>query len=170
MNRTTGTACDGESAACDGDIAGDTLAGQPLGGIARRTFIVQSALLAAAAALAACSGAGGATAPSLTSSGTPNTIDVASYPTLAAVGGIAMVSVGGAQLAIVRTGTSSFVALSRVCPHQGGTVQQSGSGFQCPVHGARFSQTGQWVGGQQTGNLHAYTTSYDATTSTLTIS
>ncbi len=80
-----------------------------------------------------------------------------------------MVSVGGVALAIVRTGTSSFVALSRICPHQGGIVQQSGSGFQCPVHGATFSQTGQWIGGQRTSSLHAYTTAYDATAGTLTI-
>jgi cytochrome b6-f complex iron-sulfur subunit len=80
-----------------------------------------------------------------------------------------MISIGGVALAIVRTGTSSFVALSRICPHQGGIVQQSGNGFQCPVHGATFSQTGQWVGGQRTNSLHAYATAYDATAGTLTI-
>jgi nitrite reductase/ring-hydroxylating ferredoxin subunit len=134
----------------------------------RRGFLVQSALLAAAAALAACGASGDLSAPTLPTTG--NTIDVTSYPALSAVGGVAMVSIGGAALAIVRTDTSSFVALSRVCPHQGGTVQQSGSGFQCPVHGATFSKTGQWVGGQRTSSLHAYTTAYDATTGKLTIS
>ncbi len=137
--------------------------------LGRRTFIVQSALLAAAAALAACSGGGEATAPVFTSS-TPNTVDVNGYPALANVGGIAMVTVSGAQLAIVRTSATSFVALSRVCPHQGGTVQQSGSGFQCPVHGAQFSLTGQWTGGQRTSSLHSYTTSFDAASGMLSIS
>ncbi len=133
----------------------------------RRGFIVQSALLAAAAALAACGAAGDLSAPTLPATG--NTVDVKSYPSLNTVGGVAMISIGGVALAVVRTGASSFVALSRICPHQGGTVQQSGSGFQCPVHGATFTQTGQWTGGQQTSNLHAYATSYDATTGTLTI-
>ena len=127
----------------------------------RRGFIVQSALFAAAAALAACGAGGDVSAPTLPTTG--NSIDVMSFPTLSTVGGVAMISIGGVQLAIVRTGASSFVALSRICPHQGGTVQQSGSGFQCPVHGATFTQTGQWIGGQRTSNLHAYTTAYDAT-------
>ena len=134
--------------------------------IGRRTFLVQSGLLAAAAALAAC-GMADATAPNLSGSAT---VDVNSNTSLSAVGGVALVTAGGAQLAIVRTGTSSFVALSRICPHQGGTVNRVGSGFQCPVHGATFNSTGTWTGGQRTGNLHAYTTSYDAATGILTIS
>ncbi len=141
--------------------------GLPAEGIGRRTFIVQSAMLAAAAALAACAGAGDATGPSIPSG---TSITVSSYPELATVGGIALVTVSGARLAIVRTGTSSFVALSRICPHQGSIVNVSGNGFLCPNHGARFSATGQWTGGQSTGNLHSYTTSYDATAGTLTIS
>jgi Rieske Fe-S protein len=144
-------------------------AAMPLDGIARRTFIVQSALAVAAAALAACGGSLD-TAPTIPTGGGSNTIQIASYPTLNTVGGVAVLSLGNVPLAIVRTGDTSFLALSRICPHQGGTVQQSGSGFQCPVHGAQFSSTGQWTGGQRTSNLHAYTTSYDATAGTLTIS
>lgn len=154
---------------CAAFAAGALVPDAAADGIGRRTFIVQSALLAAAAALAACSSSLD-TAPTIPSGGTSNTINVASYPSLGTVGGVAMITLSGVQLAVVRTGTSSFVALSRICPHQGGTVQQSGSGFQCPVHGATFSQTGQWTGGQRTSNLYAYTTSYDATTSTLTVS
>ena len=137
-------------------------------GICRRTFLVQSSLIAAAAALAACGVPGGdLTAPTLPSNAS---IKVTDYASLANVGGVAMVSLGGAPLAVVRTGASSFVALSRVCPHQGGIVNQSGNGFLCPNHGAQFSATGQWQGGQRTSSLHAYTTAYDPTTSTLTIS
>jgi cytochrome b6-f complex iron-sulfur subunit len=139
-----------------------------LSGIGRRTFIVQSALLAAAAALAAC-GASDATAPDITPDGTNNVIKVSSYPALSSVGGVAMVTIGRAPIAIVRTSESAFLALSRVCPHQGGTVQQSGTGFQCPEHGARFSQTGQWVGGERTSSLRAYNTAYDPAAGTLTI-
>ena len=80
-----------------------------------------------------------------------------------------MVTIQGSPLAIVRTGTSTYVALSRICPHAGSTVNQSGSGFLCPNHGAQFSATGTWVGGQRTSNLRSYTTSYDAASGTLTI-
>jgi cytochrome b6-f complex iron-sulfur subunit len=155
---------------CAGDCATGRHVGLVIGAgtteIGRRTFLVQSGLLAAAAALAAC-GMSDATAPNL-ASGT--TIDVNSNSSLSTVGGVALVTAGGAQLAIVRTGTSSFVALSRVCPHQGGIVNRSGSGFQCPVHGATFDSTGKWIGGQRTNSLHSYDTSYDSTTGILTIS
>ena len=80
-----------------------------------------------------------------------------------------MVSVQGAQLAIVRTSTTEFVALSRVCPHQGGIVNATGNGFQCPIHGATFSKTGAWVGGQRTSSLRSYATAYDSASGVLTI-
>jgi cytochrome b6-f complex iron-sulfur subunit len=135
--------------------------------IGRRAFIMHSAVIAAAAALAACGASSDATAPSIPSN--DNTIDVNNFPSLASVGGIAVITLGNAPLAIVRTGPSTFLALSRICPHQQGTIGQSGNGFQCPVHGAQFTATGQWEGGQRTSNMFAYTTSYDATTGTLTI-
>ncbi|HET7189966.1 MAG TPA: Rieske (2Fe-2S) protein [Gemmatimonadaceae bacterium] len=134
-------------------------------GIGRRTFLAQSALLAAAAALAAC-GMSDATAPELTGQAS---IKVSDYPALSSVGGIAMVTIQGSPLAIVRTGTSTYVALSRICPHAGSTVNQSGSGFLCPNHGAQFSANGTWVGGQPTSSLRSYATSYDAASATLTI-
>jgi Rieske Fe-S protein len=136
------------------------------GGIGRRTFLAQSALLAAAAALAACAGGGDPTSPSLSGQAT---VKVSDYPTLSTVGGIALVSIQSSPFAIVRTGTSSFVALSRVCPHQGSIVNQNGSGFLCPNHGAQFSANGTWIGGQPTSSLRSYATTYDAATGTLTI-
>ena len=140
----------------------------PATGIGRRTFIAQAAMVAAAAALAACGGGGGTdlTAPTLSGS---TTIKVTDYPALASVGGVALVTIGGSPFAVVRTGASAFVTLSRVCPHQGSTVNQSGSGFLCPNHGAQFSSTGTWIGGQPTTSLRSYATIYDAAAGTLTI-
>lgn len=135
--------------------------------VGRRTFLVQSAILAAAAALAACAGG----LSDITAPGVPanSTIKVSDYPSLSSVGGVAMVTLGNAPIAVVRTGTSSFLALSRVCPHQGGTVGQSGNELVCPVHGAQFDLTGQWIGGQPTSSLHQYATSFDAAGGTLSI-
>lgn len=135
-------------------------------GIGRRTFLVQSGILAAMAALAACGASGDATAPSVPSN---SQINVGSYPALANVGGVALVSIGNAPIAIVRTGTSTFLALSRVCPHQGGIVNESSNRWVCPVHGATFDINGTWIGGQRTSSLHQYSTTYDATANTLTI-
>ena len=131
----------------------------------RRTFISQAVLAAAAAALAACGAGSDPTAPASVGA----SLKVSDYPALASTGGIALVSVSGARLAVVRTGASSFLALSRVCPHEGGAINQSGSGFLCSKHGAQFSATGTWLGGERTTNMRSYATTYDATTDTLAI-
>jgi Rieske Fe-S protein len=81
-----------------------------------------------------------------------------------------VLTIGSAPIAIVRTGDTSFLALSRICPHQGGLIQLSGSDFVCTRHGATFDIDGGWIGGQRTSNMRQYTTSYDATSGTLTIS
>lgn len=148
--------------------AGDGILEAPASGIGRRTFLAQSAILAAAAALAACGAGGGSdvTGPTLNGS---STIKVSDYPALANVGGVALVNISGNPIAIVRTDASTFVALSRVCPHQGSIVNTTNSGFLCPNHGAQFTKTGQWVGGQRTGNLTSYPTTYDATAGTVTV-
>ena len=135
-------------------------------GVDRREFLLRASLFAAAAALAACTGVGdNATGPANVST----SIKVSDYPALANVGGVALINVSGSPLAVVRTGDTSFDALSRICPHQGATVDHTYNGFQCPRHGATFTNTGTWTGGQRTGNLHAYTTSYDAGTGILKI-
>jgi Rieske Fe-S protein len=136
-------------------------------GIGRRTFLVQSGILAAMAALAACGASTDSTAPSIPAN---SQIQIGNYSALANVGGVALVSVGAAPLAIVRTSTTSFIALSRVCPHQGGIVNESGSRFVCPVHGATFDLNGHWIGGQPTSNMRQYATTYDAASNALTIS
>jgi cytochrome b6-f complex iron-sulfur subunit len=138
----------------------------PSEGIGRRTFLAQSAVLAAAAALAACGSGGSVTAPTLNGS---TSIKVSDHPALANVGGVAMVNVSGSPFAIVRTDASTYLALSRICPHQGSVVNFTGNGFLCPNHGAQFTETGTWVGGQRTSNLRSYPTTFDSTTGTLTI-
>lgn len=150
---------------CDG--CGPVESSATASGIGRRTFLAQAAMLAAAAALAACgAGADNVTAPP---SGINATLKVSDYPALGSVGGIAMVNISGYPFAVVRTGTSTFVTLSRICPHAGSTVNQSGSGFLCPNHGARFAADGTWVGGQPTGSLQSFPTTYDASTGTISI-
>lgn len=134
--------------------------------ISRRTFLAQSAIVAAAAALAACAAGADTTAPSIPS-GTTLNVNSLTFDS----NGVALATLSGAQLAVVRMSATSFVVLSRVCPHQGGIVNPVGaSGFLCPNHGAEFSLSGQWQGGQHTTNLHSYATTFDATTGILTIS
>ena len=132
-------------------------------GLSRRTFLLQSALAAAAAALAACGGS--STAPPISGF----TVKVSDYPALSNVGGVATLTISGTPVAIARTGTSSFVAVSRVCTHQGVTVDPVSGGYHCSGHGATFDLTGRWTGGQQTSNLNSYATTYNAGAGTITI-
>lgn len=163
------------------DCSGSCVNDQVRGGLAflaaeaarldRRGFLTQSMVAAAALALAACGTAGG----DLTGLGgstniTGTSIKVADYSSLSAVGGVALVTVSGIPLAIVRTGTDTFIALSRICPHEGAVISSTSNGFTCPRHGAQFSKTGTWTGGQRTSSLRSYTATYDATAGTITVS
>lgn len=131
----------------------------------RRTFLSRAMLGAAVMALAACGASDGATAPF---TGTA-TINVSDYPMLATVGGVALVTLNGSPLAIVRDSATSVVALSRVCPHEGATVNTSTNGFTCPRHGAQFSKTGVWQGGQRTTSMRSYATTFNASTGVIVV-
>ena len=134
----------------------------------RREFLAAGAATAITAILAsACGGAGDATG--VTTGPVSLDVQVSAYPALANVGGIARVDKGGTPVAAVRTGTNTFSAFSLICPHFGCTVNVNGAAFLCPCHGARFSSTGTWTGGQRTTNLTALATSYDASTGVLVI-
>src|SRR3954452_22068599 len=68
------------------------------GEIGRRTFLTQSALLVATAALAACAVGSDPTAPTLSG---PITLKVSDYSALSSVGGVALVSIQSSPFAIV---------------------------------------------------------------------
>jgi cytochrome b6-f complex iron-sulfur subunit len=148
-------------------------------GSGRRQFLTQAALAAVAAVLTAACGDGeiagvpyGATPeqpPPVLPTGF--TIRIADFPALSTVGGTARVDGNTSNpIAVTRTGTASFVALSMICPHAGyKPINIVSSGFRCPNHGAQFDSTGNWTGGQRTKDLQSYPTAYTASTGSLTI-
>jgi len=130
----------------------------------RRTFLSAATLAAVAAVLESCSGGGGGGVTAPNASGGTLTVTVSAFASLATVGGIARVDGGvGSPTALVRTGASSFVALSMICTHQGTTINISGSGFLCPNHGAQYSSAGANIGGQATSSLKTFTATFDGT-------
>ncbi len=143
------------------------------GGVSRRAFISLSTLAAVAAVLASACGDGiiGGQSPtglaSLPAGGL--SFKVSDYPGLAAVGGIVRVDTSAGPIALVHATATTYAALSMICTHQGSTVNIQGGGFLCPNHGARFSATGQWLGGQQTTSLVSFPTTFDAASGTLTV-
>jgi thiosulfate dehydrogenase [quinone] large subunit len=88
-------------------------------------------------------------APTSTNSAQPS---AAAQPIIAAaelaVGALKKFTTADGQPAVLlHPSASTFLAYQLVCTHQGCTVDYTGSGFQCPCHGARFDQTGQVTAG-----------------------
>lgn len=144
----------------------DALGGERRQEVNRRQFLADGTLSVALLALAACGL--DTTAPDAGTALT-NPIVIADYAELATTGGRLLGRLANTPVVIVRTSDTTFVALSRVCPHQGSTIGTSGNGFRCPAHGATFDAGGNWIGGQPTTRMRAYSVSYDATAGTLTI-
>jgi Rieske Fe-S protein len=135
----------------------------------RRGFLEQSVQMGVLAVLAgACTDMGSVTGLDL-NGGKDVVVTLAEYPALAQAGGIARISGVSPPLALVNERGANYAAFSLVCPHQGSTVQVTGSSFVCPAHGARFDANGQWTGGQHTSSLREYSTSYDAEAGTVTV-
>jgi nitrite reductase/ring-hydroxylating ferredoxin subunit len=131
----------------------------------RRGFLVRSAMLAATAAIAgSCS-----SSPFGIELDQEVTVSLSDYPELAQTGGVAILRGTNAAIALVNLGNDSYASLSLICPHQGGRLSLSGTQFVCPLHGARFAENGQWVGGHASRQMYEYRTSYDAVSNTLTI-
>ena len=112
-------------------------------GLTRRQALTAAAALCGFGAVAL---SGGAVAQA---SGTLR-VQLSKFPALKRVGGAAVVgSLNGAQVAVVRTGRSKYVALDMRCPHAGVTVTPRQGGFIClPLgHGSQFDLDGDKVSG-----------------------
>jgi Rieske Fe-S protein len=73
---------------------------------------------------------------------------------LAQVGGAVRVGIiKGNPVAITRTGTSSYIAYSLRCPHQGVPVDKTESGWRCEAHGSEFEADGDLILGPATTRL-----------------
>jgi Rieske Fe-S protein len=145
----------------------------------RREFLSQATLAAVSTLLAGCAGGGdGSFAPRPPNQEPPPgtgggslVVTVSAHPALGSVGGIAAVgSLGNKPVAVVRTGASTYTALSRICTHAGCDVNITGSGFSCPCHGSQFDATGQATQGPAESALQRFNVSVSQDGGTLTIS
>ncbi len=102
-------------------------------------------------------------------------VNIAAWPALANVGGVAgsVGNVNGGPVAVVRTSATSFSAFSMICPHAGTTINVvNGASFRCPNHGALFNSAGDNLPNspQRTDNLTRLTVTYTPGAPTLVVS
>lgn len=140
--------------------------------VSRRDFLGRVALVAGAVIAAGCSASDLTSVGSGPIPGGTITFKSTDYASLATAGQPVEVktTTGAASgIAVVRTGASSFLALSMACTHEGTKVFITGSTFDCPNHGARFNSTGAVTLGPANQPLAQRALSYDATTDTITV-
>lgn len=67
---------------------------------------------------------------------------------------------------VARTGASSYVALSKICTHQGTTVEYEAAlnRIHCPNHGSNFNTNGSVINGPAASPLKTYSTTLTGTT------
>ena len=98
-----------------------------------------------------------------TNTGGTTTVDLNSndFAALKTVGGFAY----SGNIIIIRTGTSSYVALSSICTHQSCTVAYSSSDdkIKCPCHGSMFSTGGSVLQGPAASSLKSYNVTLSGT-------
>lgn len=141
----------------------------------RRDFLARSALAAAALVVAEGCGDGQIGPPDRSNAVPPGpglVIHLSDVPALATVG--TPVIFPKDERAVVRTGPSSFVAVSTICTHQGCDIEVQGDHFQCPCHLSQFTATGAVIHGPTTGEsigpLHQLAVAYDPVAGTVTVS
>ena len=88
-------------------------------------------------------------------------LNASEFAPLKTVGGFAY----NGNVFIIRTSNTSYLALSRICTHQGCTVSYDSSSKQliCPCHGAMFSNSGAVLQGPASRPLTVYTTTINGT-------
>lgn len=165
----------------------DYAAADPEDGVSRREFVGTVTWSAVAAALAACGGGGngGVTPPGgggggggggsdlpagVTVNGNVITIALSQQPGLAAVNGFLLIPQAQAKTFVINLGASGFRAFTSICTHEGCDVNNfSGGTINCPCHGSQYNTAGQVVAGPAPSPLQEFTTAFNASTNTLTI-
>lgn len=75
------------------------------------------------------------------------------FAALKTVGGYAYTG----NIIVIKSGESQYIALSKLCTHEGCTVNYSGTQVVCPCHNSKFDTSGSVLQGPATAALKKYT-------------
>ena len=91
-------------------------------------------------------------------------ISLNDYPALQQVGGFATLTLGSTPAILFRIDESTFKTLSRVCTHEGCTVnwENTNNRFDCPCHGSRFNKDGDVTTGPAAQPLASFRTEFNS--------
>jgi Rieske Fe-S protein len=90
-------------------------------------------------------------------------LTISKLPKLAKAGGVVGITVRGAAVAVVCTAPGRYSAFDLRCPHQGVTVNASGSTWVCPAHQSVFDPlTGDRLSGPTPRGLTKVKTAFKA--------
>ena len=121
--------------------------------------------------LASCSNNSPTSSNTSQQTGKKLTLKISENTELQQIGGFKTILLGSTPAIVFRIDETTFKALSRVCTHQGCTVnwQSANNRFECPCHLSRFNNSGQVINGPATRPLQSFTTQYDSNTDQVTI-
>ena len=143
----------------------------------RREFVVLGGA-ATAAACGACGGGGSPAAPSAPAAQPtatprpPNEVRVGLMAVGATVETTGTLLGRAVPIAVTRLSETSVVAVSRVCTHEGCTVNlpsSPGATLDCPCHGSRFLTNGQVVNGPAARALASFPTRIEGSQVVITL-
>ncbi len=96
--------------------------------------------------------------------GGATTVDLTSndFSALKTVGGFAY----SGNIIIIRTSSTTYIALSKICTHQSCTVAYNSTAdrIDCPCHGSQYSINGTVIQGPAPSSLKTYTVKVEGTT------
>jgi cytochrome b6-f complex iron-sulfur subunit len=136
----------------------------------RKEFLSLVGLSSASALAAVCMGSCSKSTENTTTPTNVNiTLDLtqAANASLATPGGYIYTGV----IIVAKTISGSYIAVSKVCTHQGSTIEYQGTNqrFYCPNHGATFSDTGAFIAGPDSlASLKQYKTTLSGNMLTIT--
>ena len=101
----------------------------------------------------------------------PVTLQLADYPSLEEIGGVATVPTSDSgfkfPIFIYRAGEDEYVSYSSECTHFGCEVELSDNGYQCPCHDSTFTLEGNVTSGPAKQDLVKFDVDVDEETITL---